>query len=260
MNNFFPYRMLLASIGLLSMTSCTLPATDEAAPTSDLTDERTTSVADQHELIEAQLGQWKQISAGVWERPRAGGGTERFGAGRAAFAFALQEATQQHLDLLATEGSAAGSAPAEEVERSTERLRFLEQAVESANETPQGKGDDLLSPMVSGRFCAGNYSFTVNMVPYTYASVTATANWSEFGPFAPYYKTMNTYARAEMNDGSGFSNVDSDSFGPWRGYCCVNVQSTANTGPTFTPRLYGLAYLTSSNCSDPPRFYEAKNY
>lgn len=259
MNNHFAYRMLLTSIGAISAASCTLSTADEAE--SNLGDEQTTSVVEQHEIIEAQPSQWKQVASGVWERPRAGGGTERFGAGRAAFAFALQEATQQHLALLATQGIAPGSASTEEVKRSSERLRFLEQALQSANESPPpSKGDDLLSPMVSGNFCAGSYDFTVDMVPYTYASVTATANWSEFGPFSPYYKTMNTYARAEMNDGTGFYNVDSDSFGPWRGYCCVNVQSKAITGPTFTPKLYGLAYLTSSNCGDPPRFYEAKNY
>lgn len=117
------------------------------------------------------------------------------------------------------------------------------------------------SSSVSGSVCGGNYTLAIT---FSYAMtggvVDTVASWSEFGPYAPYNKTLYTYAYAWTNDGGVTPHEDQDSFGPFSGSCCRVVQSGAGVEPTFSPKLYGRAYVSVTNgCSD-FIFHEYANY
>ncbi len=209
---------------------------------------------------------WTKIAPGVWERARLAGGVERMGFGREAFEFALQRARFEQATMMIQMKELGGSnaALARQMDSNTKRIQFLEKSVEEARVAealamdiePFASGS---SGSPSGSVCGGSYYFTITFqFGMVDGSVTSKAEWSEFGPFAPYKKTFHTYARASMED--NITNEDSDAYGPFSDDWLVIVTSSASISPTFVPQLYGSTYLSVTDGCSASRFYEAWSY
>lgn len=216
---------------------------------------------------------WTLVAPGVWERPRLGGGMERMGVGRSGFDFALQRARQEHTNLLAMQDRAPSERLEQRITEDAAHVEFLESTLaddrlaealsdDGLAEQAMMKGDDGPSggdpTPKSGSACGGYYRLDVDFFyGIAIGSVTATADWEEFPPLAPYPKTMHTYAYAEYS-GAPISNSDADSYGPFVAWG-AHIESTASMSPDFAPYLYGSAYLIVSGGCNKAVFYEASN-
>lgn len=214
---------------------------------------------------------WAEIAPGVWERPRSEGGFERMGFGAEGFQWALERAHQERVELLGRQQES--KILADRLQKNQDLIDYLQTSIDKANEADEHAPlsltstdvNSLAAPSpspsagVSDSVCGGYYGFNVDFY-YNMAggSVEATASWTEFGPYAPYYKTFHTYAWG-LGD-SGNPDEDADSIGPFRNSCCVSVGSSAAAYPTFAPQLYGSAYLSVTNGCSASRFYELSNY
>ncbi|WP_147445344.1 hypothetical protein [Corallococcus aberystwythensis] len=184
------------------------------------------------------------------------------GRGVEGFEFALRNARQQQTQLKAMRME-------KELASNAERIRYLEghiaQALASGAHAPLPTTTPALSNVgpsgsTSSAFCAGtitfNITFDYGMVD---GAVTTHAEWSEFGPHAEMTRNIHTYAYAWTPDHSSYQE-DSDSSGPIGGTCCYFQESFAAVGVTFSPKLYGSAYIVgTSGCND-MLFYEDSNY
>lgn len=196
--------------------------------------------------------EWQRIAPGVYEMARENGRVTRIGFGVESFRWALEEARVEQAELL---GKTFSPAIEKELRASADLIDYLQGSLARAEadlSTEQARLSNKASD--SGYTCNGNYSLDVALTcGYQYGTTTSTATWSEFGPLAPYEKTMYTYARAAMSTAAGAAyDEDSDSYGPFSYACCVTVESEARTpGPTFTPFLSGRAHISITNgCSD----------
>jgi hypothetical protein len=262
----------LASVLVLATAGCT----DEAIGTSpeDLDFVPATSEPDARPDKELRPDAWVEISPGVWERPRPEGGFERMGFGTEGFQFALDRAYRERAELLEAHRRRGVATEGERLSRNQELIDYLQASLSDAAKlgerealpvTPPGGSraavpSESPSATSSGSVCAGNYTFDIDLdIWYIGGSVTSNVQWSEVGPFAPYYKTLHTYAYGWTHDHPGFME-DGDSYGPFRGSCCVSVSSYAHADGTWQPMLYGSAYISVTNGCAGFRFYEASNY
>ncbi len=192
--------------------------------------------------------EWQPIAPGVYELRRESGRVTRVGFGVESFRWALDEARAEQAELT----TKVGGADLEKRLRATnDRIEYLRASLDAAN-TELSPDEARLANKASdsGSTCAGSYSLDVSFTcGFSTGTTTSTATWSEFGPFAPYQKNMHTYAYAAYG---GAYDEDSDTTGAFSGYCCVSIQSEATSpGPTFSPDLYGDAYISIWNgCSD----------
>jgi hypothetical protein len=172
----------------------------------------------------------------------------RIGFGVESFRWALDEARAEQAELM----TKVGGAELDKRLRATEDLiAYLGESLASADARLSPDQARLSNKATnSGNTCAGSYNLEVAFTcGFSNGTTTSTASWSEFGPFAPYQKNMHTYAYAAYN---GAYDEDSDTTGAFSGYCCVSVSSQATSpGPTFSPDLYGSAYISIwDGCSD----------
>jgi hypothetical protein len=215
---------------------------------------------------------WTEISPGVWERSKPEGGYERMGYGVEGFEFALQNARMERVLLDTMRVERYGSRAAAKRLASNEKLiRYLEDSVSQARASGVHESLPVTAPewsllgssgTPSGSFCAGNFSFTVTFYyGMVDGRVTTGAWWSEFGPFSPFTRSIETYAYAWTEDHGGYQ-VDWDPSGPIGGTCCYYQESSAAVGVTFQPKLYGSAYIMGNGASGcmGMRFYESWNY
>lgn len=213
-----------------------------------------------------QANDWFEIAPGVWERQRPEGGSERLGFGTEGFEFALDLALQEHTMVLEEIELNGMAKSASKRLRAIEELIAYLQASLAENEklglyepSPLAPPEDDVQTASTGSqyVCAGTYNFDVSFqLGMAGGSVTSQAGWSEFGPFAPYTKTLHTYAYATY-EGRPYPAEDSDQYGPFSGQCCVGVESSASAYPTFFPELYGSTYLSVTNGCYASRFYSA---
>ncbi|HYI03209.1 hypothetical protein [Hyalangium sp.] len=224
-------------------------------------------------ISETALAQaWTEISPGVWERSKPEGGYERMGYGAEGFEFALQNARMERTFLETMRVEQYGSRAAEKRLAANEKLiRYLEDSVSQARASGVHEPLPVSAPewstlgssgTPSGVFCAGSYDFTITFdYGMVDGSVTTLARWSEFGPFSEFTRNIQTYAYAWTED-HGAYQVDSDGSGPIGGTCCYNQESFAAVGVTFSPMLYGSAYIMGNGASGcmGMRFYESSNY
>jgi hypothetical protein len=253
---------VVASIAVLAIGGCN--QADTADPVDDVLDSS-------EEGAEAT---WQEIAPGVWERPRAEGGFERLGFGLEGFQFALERARKERSTLLAPD-YIDGAAVAARLQKNQELIDYLQATLDEADEmdeseplplnpsevTMRASPSDLSSSAPSGYVCAGNYDFDIQFYyGMCDGAVETKASWSEFGPLASYRKTLHTYSYAWTPDYSPSEHEDSDIYGPFSYKCCASVSSYAGVGVTFSPLLYGSAYLSVTNGCSAYRFYEAANY
>ncbi len=200
---------------------------------------------------------WTQIAPGVWERVTEAG-TFRRGSGIESFEFSLAETRAEHARLLEerARASAAGASPGALAELdvrlrdSREQIEYLEVSIAHG----RGEGAEALTLQAfndqssSGSACAGYYNFNIDFTIGSYEGwVTTSAGWTEFGPFAPFQKTL--YTRATAYNGV-YPGSDIDTYGPFSGTCCVGISSTKVAAETSSPQLHGWAYLSvSGGCS-----------
>lgn len=219
-----------------------------------------------HDDSEGAYG-WIEIAPGVWERKRPEGGSERLGFGTEGFEFALDQARQERTMLLAQVEIGQRAPLSKRLGENQNLIAYLEASLSESRKSnihesiPVAPPDDDVHPegTSSDGVCAGYYGFDISFqLGMADGTVTSRADWTEFGPFAPYTKTLHTYAYAAHEAyGETFVDEDSDSFGPFSGYCCVSVESSATAYPTFAPQLYGSAYLSVTNGCAASRFYSS---
>lgn len=213
---------------------------------------------------------WTEISPGVWERSKPEGGHERMGHGVEGFEFALQNARMERVLLGQRRVEKYGSrALATRLASNEKLIRYLEDNVTQARASAVQEPLPVTAPewsnlgssgTPSGSFCAGYFSFTVSFLyGMVDGHVTTRAEWSEFGPFSPYTRSIHTYAYAWTEDHNG-AEEDQDDSGPFGRTCCYSQQSNAGVGVTFAPKLYGSAYIAGSSGCTGLRFYESSNY
>lgn len=253
---------VVASIAVLAIGGC--HQADIADPVDDVLDSS-------EEGAEAT---WQEIAPGVWERPREEGGFERLGFGLEGFRFALERAKQERSTLLAPDYNDVAAVEAR-LQKNQELIDYLQTTLDEADE--MGENEPLSptsgevrartppsepsSSSPSGYVCAGSYNFDIQFYyGMVDGAVQTTASWSEFGPYAPYRKTLHTYSYAWASEYSPSEHEDSDSYGPFSNKCCASVSSYAGVGVTFSPLLFGSAYLSVTNGCSAYRFYEAANY
>lgn len=219
---------------------------------------------------------WAEISPGVWERSRSDGGFDRMGFGIEGFQFALEQARQERVGLLEGTHESSVSDLNDRLRSNQDLIEYLQSSLDEAKES--GLREELPidpptinevtnssyspSSSVSDSVCAGSYTFDINF-GYSMVDgwVDTAATWSEFGPFAPYKKTLYTYSYAWSESyGQIDYKEDEDSFGPFSGHCCVKIQSSATAELTWSPMLYGRAYVSVTNGCSAFRFYESSNY
>lgn len=210
---------------------------------------------------QASATAWTPIAPGVWERALPEGGFERMGFGAKGLAFALEAAQ--------SEVSERSDAQSERAVAGAAHIKYLEASLIKAHqveaELRKNGSNEELPPLTltgpSGQLCGGGYNFDITLIPgIAGGGVNVTAEWSEFGPFLPVTKELITHARAEMNDGSGILEDVWDTTGPFGATCCAMSQSSAATGPTFTPKLLGQAFITVQNGCYANLYYEQRNY
>ena len=200
--------------------------------------------------------EWEKIAPGVYELRRGNGRVTRLGFGVESFRFALEE-RRAELAEMEYEASTAGDSGFQRRQQKTEEtIAFLEESLRKAEVelTPEQARLANKDDYDSGSTCGGHFSLDVTFsCGLASGTTTSTATWGEFGPYAPYQKTLHTYAAAAVSSQYGApSDADSDTYGPFSGACCVNIQAQATApGPTWSPRLFGEAYVAvSTGCSD----------
>lgn len=200
---------------------------------------------------------WEEIAPGVYELERADGTFTRVGFGVESFEWALEQA-QSRLERLSRKTTRVELQP--ELERRMRKTSELVGYLERSIETARAQGVGLSSKASeSGSVCAGYYDLDVSFTCSSYGQTTSTAGWSEFGPFAPYYKTLHTYAEASWYDkefGITRTNTDEDTFGPFQGECCVEISSNAYALNPNSADLYGSAYVSVTNGCSAYRFIQ----
>lgn len=206
----------------------------------------------EEEFLQATGPEWQPIGPGVYELRRESGRVTRIGFGVESFRWALDEARAEQAELL---GRADTPKLEKELRATGDRIAYLEASLEAANTELSPDEARLANKATNSDYtCHGNYSLDVSFsCGFVDGTTTSTATWSEFGPFAPYRKNLHTYAFAAMSSDPGAAyDEDTDTSGAFSGICCVQVQSQATTpGPTFSPDLYGDAYISIWNgCSD----------
>jgi hypothetical protein len=260
----FMNRWLNVTISLAALAIVGCNQADDADPLDDV-------VSSGEESAEIT---WVEIAPGVWERPRLEGGFERLGFGLQAFEFALERARQERVALLDLRDRDAPDLETR-LHKNLELINYLRSTVDEAGEV--GEPEPLTPPSVeatslaasspssssavSDYVCAGSYNFDIQFYyGMVDGAVATTASWNEFGPYAPYQKTLHTYSYAWAPDYSPSDHTDSDYYGPFSHSCCASVSSYAGVGVTFRPMLYGSAYVSVTSGCSAFRFYEASNY
>ncbi len=193
---------------------------------------------------------WTNVAPGVWERTNSEGRHQRLGYGAGGLRAVLDRARHERASLLAHPDRQAVAAQLGKNQALIADLEAKLPAVIADEWKDTGEPPISTQGSASGSVCGASYTFDViaealSLVNY---KVTATATISEPGPFAPFYKTAGTYTSAD--GGNGYIDEDSDSIGPFRGTCCAQVSSSAIASLTYSPLLYGLAYLqVTSGCN-----------
>lgn len=226
-----------------------VPATAAAQPGAWQTEEQF--------LRQAGAG-WEEIAPGVWEKERADGTFTRVGFGVESFEWALEQA-QNRLERLSRKSAPLELQPelGRRMRKTTELVGYLERSIETARAAGIGLSSKASE---SGGVCAGYYDLDVSFTcGSSYGQTTSTAGWSEFGPFAPYYKTLHTYAEGSWYDkefGIIRTNTDEDTMGPFRNTCCAEISSNAFALHVNSAELYGSAYISVTNGCSAYRFIQ----
>ncbi|MFP2925983.1 hypothetical protein ACLESO_12340 [Pyxidicoccus sp. 3LG] len=253
----------MAPAAVLALTGC---GTAENVNADDGQAERSTP-----ELSEVAPAKWAQVAPGVWERPRPDGVREQLGVGVHALELELQRVKGQRA--LLQQVSAQGVSPRELAAQQTDidkLIHFLESGLATARSAGAAEPPSEEPPLrvaqagsegtPSGSYCAGNYNFQV-IISHDIlgSSVTSSAQWSEFGPFAELTKNMFTFATTwrDRNPGTPVFQSDSDTTNPFTGSCCKMIQSSARVGSDYNPKLEGSAYIFGDSVCGGPHFYRA---
>ena len=260
--------VILITASVLVSAGCQNPAvSDTWLDDSRLhLDESNVETGDNVELT----AEWAEVSPGIWERWRFDGGFERMGFGIEGLQFALEQARQERIELLAGVHEWSVSDLNDRLRSNQELIGYLQGSLDEAKQSglreelplePPAFDEVADSSSVSDYVCGGTYTFDINFI-YTMTEgwVDTVAGWSEFGPYAPYKKTLYTYAYAWTYDGGISPREDEDSVGPFSYSCCTVIQSGAGVEPTFNPMLYGRAYVSVTNGCSAFRFHEFANY
>lgn len=226
----------LPLVSLLALTACASLESTEEPSTSALAEQELTTSA------------WSNVSPGVWQRT-IDGRVQRRSVGIDGLRSVLARARAEHNQLAdaAARGSTSASA---QLVKNRSLLADLEKALAAMEKSPQAKTPapsfDPDSPHIAAAACGGNYTLNVQTIIVSFVDfeVDASAVWSEFGPFAPPQKRLGTYTTAT---GAGPTQTDSDAIGPFSGTCCASVSSRSGAYVTFSPQLYGLAYVHITN-------------
>lgn len=229
-------RSVLAIVSLLASSSCA-SLESEHAPSPEATDEVTSS--------------WQPVSPGVWERTLPSGRVQRQSSGIDGLRAVLARARAERAQLSAS----SFTAPVQltKNQKLISELEGMLAKMEQQQEPPIATAAD--PDVTGGTACGGSYALGVQTTILSLVDfkVEATARWSEFGPFGPGQRILGTYTSAI--GGGGIPQTDSDSLGPFVG-CCASVSSSSIAGVTFTPILYGLAYVQIVNGCNFFRSYE----
>jgi hypothetical protein len=245
-------RLIASALLFFTLTACNVP---DDAPTK-----------------EVAPAEWKRVAPGVWERVRSDGGHEQIGIGVQALKAELQRlrverALRQQVSAMGgTSGELAGP-----LRESDKRIHFLETGLaelENAGVRELAEDEELLRSILggtegtpSGPYCGGYFGFEVEF-SYGMAGggVTTRGGWTEFGPYAPYTKTLYVYASGWLySRDEEPSDTNADSEGPFSRACCVSVETAAAAYPTFTPGLEGGGYILGSSGCGAPLYYRAWN-
>lgn len=225
----------LPLVSLLALTACASLETTEEPSTSTLNEQEISSA-------------WSNISPGVWQRT-IDGRVQRRSVGIDGLRSVLARARAEHTQLLQGVQQGAQGATAQ-LAKNQSLLADLEEALAAMEKSTQSKAFapsfDPNSPHITAGACGGNYTLNVQTIIVTFVDfeVDASASWSEFGPFGPSHKRLGTYTTAT---GAGPTQTDSDAIGPFVGTCCASVSSRSGAYVTFSPQLYGLAYVHITN-------------
>lgn len=214
---------------------------------------------------------WLEVAPGVWERARFEGGFERMGFGVEGLRFALEQAHKERDGLFKAMKDSSAIELGDRIQKNQALIEYLQDSVDQVTDLDEVEPlpaqsfevNSLVSSpsAVAGGLCDGSYQFDVEFFYGTvYGWVTTNAQWSEYGPFGPYKKNLHTYAYAWDPSGVLPSDVDEDHYGPFRGWCCVGLESTASISPIWSPGLYGSAYVSVTNGCVGFRSYERWNY
>ncbi len=241
-------RSLLCLLALAAIPAC--GQLESEAPAAEATLEEAATKAPA----------WAKVAPGVWERRLSDGRTQRINDGVDGLRAVLARAHAERGELQALASAARATKP--QLEKNQVLISDLEsklQSFEASGETANNKAsEDTLFPPgdistmggVSDYVCAGTYDLSVTFgnISLVDSQVTTTSSWTEFGPYSEYLKSLATYASA--TGGTNVPVTDSDSIAPYKDNCCNSVSSSAIAALTFSPQMYGVAYVAvTTGCS-----------